>query len=520
MGSEGGDQTRGADEPGAQLGAFRLGRRLGAGGMGIVYQALDTSLNRQVALKVISPQIGDDPDFQARFRREAQAQASLDSPHVVQVYSFGEADGRLYIASQLIPDGDLGQMLAKHGRPPARIAVNLMSQVADGLADAHAAGLVHRDIKPANVLLRNRDQQLFAYLGDFGIARQVGQSQLTQAGGTVGTPSYMAPELHTGGDSGTSSDIYSLGCLLWAALSGKAPYAGGTQYQVVMAHMEQPVPQLAPTGPLALEINRVLATAMAKNPAQRYPTAAAMRDDLKRVVRMPDDQVPVHPAEGAAPVSDQWSFPPPVHTPTPTPTPGQAPPAPTFVPPAPPQASFQHSHYEGPTPPQRGGRLGWVIAVLLVLVLGGGAALAAVLINRGDDDPRTTTTTTDPTPTDDPTSEDPDPTEDPTQATPQYDFDAREQQAADALVDNFLTQAGATEESSRCLADELVNSVGVDKLIGAGLLTRDLEYNEDSSTPNPDFDVADSLEVLQALTDVTDTCTDRVGGSVPSPSTG
>ncbi|MDO9456356.1 serine/threonine-protein kinase, partial [Nocardioides sp.] len=349
-------------EPGAELGPFRIGNRLGVGGMGIVYQALDTQLNRQVALKIITPHIGENEEFRARFTREAQAQASLDSPHVVQVYSFGEADGRLYIASQLIPDGDLGQMLHKHGRPPARIAVNLISQVADGLADAHAAGLVHRDIKPANVLLRNRDSQLQAYLGDFGIARQLGvQSGLTQAGGTVGTPSYMAPELHLGGEAGPGSDIYSLGCLLWAALSGKAPYAGSTDYQVVMAHVEQPVPQLAPTGPLAAEINRVLRTAMAKNPLERYPSATALRDDLRRVVRLPDDPTPARPADSTPLPEDTqaWSFSQ-ARTPTPTPTPvplvkaPPAPAAPAFRTPTPPQqfamqppAGFQH--HPGPT---------------------------------------------------------------------------------------------------------------------------------------------------------------------------
>ena len=228
----------------------------------------------------------------------------------MQVYSFGEAEGRLYIASQLIPDGDLGQMLHRHGRPPARIAVNLISQVADGLADAHAAGLVHRDIKPANVLLRHRDNQLQAYLGDFGIARRVGADPgLTQAGGTVGTPSYMAPELHLGGQAGKASDIYSLGCLLWAALSGAAPYAGGTDYQTVMAHVEKPVPQLAATGPLAVEINRVLRTAMAKQPEQRYASAAAMRDDLgSRSCGCPTTRPPCGPAAPApAPTNPAWS---------------------------------------------------------------------------------------------------------------------------------------------------------------------------------------------------------------------
>ena len=298
------ETTPGFPEPGEELGAFRLGRRLGVGGMGVVYEALDTQLQRRVALKIIAPHLAHDEAFRARFVREARAQTSLDSTHVVQVYSFGEADGRLYIASQLIPDGDLGQMLTDHGLPPVRVALHLLAQVADGLVDAHAAGLVHRDIKPANVLLRHRDHALSAYLADFGIARQVGAlvepptsgGALTRAGAMVGTPTYMAPELHTGGEAGPLCDVYSLGCLLWATLTGAAPYAGGTDYQVVSGHVSGSVPQLEPTGPLALQVNRVLALALAKDPERRYPSAQALRDDLRRVVRLPDDVVPLRAA--------------------------------------------------------------------------------------------------------------------------------------------------------------------------------------------------------------------------------
>ncbi|MBS45247.1 MAG: hypothetical protein CMH83_19175 [Nocardioides sp.] len=295
----------GADpQPGDLLGPFRVGDQLGVGGMGVVYTALDTQLNRQVALKIISSRLGQDEEFRARFTREARAQASLDSPHVVSVYSFGEADGRLYIASQLIPDGDLGQMLHRHGVPPARIALHLISQVAEGLGDAHAAGLVHRDIKPGNVLLRNRENTLHAYLADFGIARQANpEQQLTRVGGIVGTPSYMAPELHTGGEAGPQSDVYSLGCLLWACLSGSSPYAGENDFAVIRGHVEGPVPQLEQTGPLASEINRVLRRALAKSPSDRYPTANAMRDDLKRVVRMPDDPTPPRPVGASGPAA-------------------------------------------------------------------------------------------------------------------------------------------------------------------------------------------------------------------------
>lgn len=255
--------------------------------MGTVYEAVDTALHRNVALKVIAIPLAGDPDFRARFVREAQSQASLDSPHVVQVFAHGQADGRLYIASQLIPDGDLGAMVRRHGPPPTAVAVDLIAQVADGLAEAHRVGLVHRDIKPANVLLRQRGTDTVAYLADFGIARQVGgpQTIISAAGPVVvGTPTYMAPELHQGAVAGPSSDVYALGCLLWATLTGRAPYVGTSDFEVVDAHVRGPVPQLPVRTPADREINRVLATALAKDPARRHPSAAAFRDDLRSVL--------------------------------------------------------------------------------------------------------------------------------------------------------------------------------------------------------------------------------------------
>lgn len=267
--------------PGELLGPYRIVRELGAGGMGTVYEAVDTALHRSVALKVITSVLAGDTGFRARFVREAQAQASLDSPHVVQVFAHGQVDGRLYIASQLIPDGDLGATLRRHGPPPPAVAVDLIAQVADGLAEAHRVGLVHRDIKPANVLLRNRGTDTVAYLADFGISRQIGADRSTTGGVVAGTPSYMAPELHQGGPAGPASDVYSLGCLLWATLTGRAPYFGTTDHQVVEAHLGAPIPQSTGRTAFDREVNRVLRTALAKNPHERHPSAAAFRDDLR-----------------------------------------------------------------------------------------------------------------------------------------------------------------------------------------------------------------------------------------------
>ena len=267
--------------PGEMIGPYRIERTLGGGGMGVVFAALDVGLDRPVAIKVIAPHLADDPEFRTRFTREAQALAALDSAHVVHVYAYGEVDGRLYIATQLIPDGDLAARLQKYGAPPLPVALDLVGQVASGLADAHAAGLIHRDIKPANVLLRHRHNSHQAYLSDFGIARKAGSETMTGSG-VAGTPSYMAPELHTAGTAGVESDVYSLGCLLWAAVTGTAPYPGTSDYQIATSHFVEPIPQLAGDAAAILETNRILRAAMAKQPGDRYATAAALRDDLRR----------------------------------------------------------------------------------------------------------------------------------------------------------------------------------------------------------------------------------------------
>ncbi|MDQ6523060.1 serine/threonine-protein kinase [Nocardioides sp. LHD-245] len=230
----------GTTAPGDQLGPYRIVRRLGRGGMGTVYEAVDTVLERRVALKLIVPELADDPDFRARFVREARAQASLDSPHVVPVFAHGEIDGRLYLVSQLVPDGDLGAALRAHGPLPPGEAADLVAQVADGLAEAHRAGLAHRDVKPANVLLRRRGTHTVAYLADFGIAGRAG-----------GDP-----------DRGVAGDLEALGRLLGACLTGRAPYDG------------------RPVGRLPRGLARVLRDALAGD----YPSAAALRDDLRSSV--------------------------------------------------------------------------------------------------------------------------------------------------------------------------------------------------------------------------------------------
>lgn len=224
--------------------------------MGAVYQAHDAALRRDVALKVIAPHLAGDPQLRARFVREAQAQAALDSPHVVPVFAHGEAHGRLYIASRLLPDGDLAAWLRRHGPPAPQRGIGLVAQVADALVEAHRAGLVHRDVKAANVLLRHRGTDTVALLTDFGIAT------------SVGTP---------------TEDIEALGRLLWTTLTGESLGA------------EAPVPRLPGRAPLARRVDRVLARALGEGPDPRYASAAALRDDLLGLARTPTGRVARRP---------------------------------------------------------------------------------------------------------------------------------------------------------------------------------------------------------------------------------
>lgn len=350
--------------------------------MGVVYRAVEENLGREVALKIVAPLYAHDPEFQERFSREARAQASLESAHVVAVYAHGEEDGYLYIASQLIVDGDLGQLIRRAGVPPLVDALSVIEQVATGLADAHDAGLVHRDIKPGNVLVRIRGNAVRAYLADFGIARRMDAASTRFGSSAVGTPTYMAPELHGGAVASFVTDVYSLGCLLWVALTGTPPYTGKSDYQIVAAHVNQEIPQLAGTTPMVQATNRILQRAIAKEPSDRYPTAAAMQADLQAALRLPHTPGSAVPeARGGTALRPS--------TPRPSGPPPTGPP-PALVPTAP------HGG-DRPTPRTRGGRpraqvLAAAAVAAIVAVSGGIAAAALVGDGDGEDPPAEPTT--------------------------------------------------------------------------------------------------------------------------------
>jgi serine/threonine-protein kinase len=263
------------------FGKYRLIELLGRGGMGEVWRAYDTVIDRVVAIKILPPEISQDEVFQQRFRREAHAATRLSSPHVIPIHTHGEIQGHLFVDMRLIEGRDLQSVLEAGPLQPAR-AVHIIEQVAKALHAAHRVGLVHRDVKPSNVLL---DEDDFAYLIDFGIARATGEMALTTAGGVIGTFHYMAPERFSTGQVDARSDIYALACVLYECLTGQHPFPGDNMEQQLTNHLMTPPPRPSITNPaLPTSFDTVIAKGMAKNPAERYATAVelarAARDAL------------------------------------------------------------------------------------------------------------------------------------------------------------------------------------------------------------------------------------------------
>jgi predicted Ser/Thr protein kinase len=269
---------------GTPFGRYQLIELLGRGGMGEVWRAHDTEIDRVVALKMLLPHFAQDPEFVTRFRREARAAARLDDPHVVPIHEVGEIDGRLYVTMRLINGVDLHTVL-NDGPLDARRAVYVVEQIASALHSAHQAGLVHRDVKPSNILLAQND---FAYLIDFGIARATGETGLTSVGSTLGTWSYMAPERFGDGEIGPSCDVYALACVLYECLTGELPFPGTTLEQIAVGHMVMPPPKPSEdrdTVPTALD--DVIATGLAKLPTDRYQSTVAMAAAARNAITDP-----------------------------------------------------------------------------------------------------------------------------------------------------------------------------------------------------------------------------------------
>jgi serine/threonine protein kinase len=256
---------------GETIAGYRIDGVAGVGGMGVVYRATQVRLDRPVAFKVITPGFAGHSEYRERFQREARLAASIEHPNVLPVYEADELDsGELYLAMRWVDGIDLRGLLAiEQSLAPAR-AARLLAPVARALHAAHARGLVHRDVKPANILIAEGDEHV--YLADFGIALGAGHdSGLTRTGAFVGSVAYAAPERIDGQRGGPPADVYALGCVLFEALTGHAPFSRSNEVATMNAHLQDPIPSVRAEVPsVPGPLDAVVARALAKAPAARF----------------------------------------------------------------------------------------------------------------------------------------------------------------------------------------------------------------------------------------------------------
>jgi class 3 adenylate cyclase len=262
---------------GASFAGYRLERLIGRGGMGAVWLATDTRLGRSVAIKFLPLELAGDERFRARFLAESRLAASLDHPHIVPVYEAGEADGELFIAMRYVEGVTLDTLIRSEGPlEPAR-AVGLLRGIADALDAAHLRGLVHRDVKPGNVLVSRTPSGEHSYLSDFGLTKRLGSNEsLTRTGQVIGSVDYIAPEQVEGRPVDGRADVYSLGCVLYAAVVGHAPYPRDSEVAVLWAHVQAVPPQPSSIRPGLAPLDPVIERALTKDPSARFPTAGAL----------------------------------------------------------------------------------------------------------------------------------------------------------------------------------------------------------------------------------------------------
>jgi serine/threonine protein kinase len=409
---------------GSEFAGHRLEGVAGRGGMGVVYKATHIALDRTVALKLIAPEISGDESFRERFKQESMTAAALDHPNVVPIFDAGEEHGQLYVTMRHVPGTDLRALIEQNGALPPAEAASIIGQIADALDAAHERGLVHRDVKPGNILIEDRGGKRHAYLTDFGLTKHAAsESGMTKTGMFVGTLDYIAPEQLQGQAVDARTDVYSLSCVLYQAVTGQVPYPRDSEPSKMWAHMGEDPPSISQARadvPAAFE--EVIKRGMAKKPEDRYPStgdlgraalAAAQDREATQVERSvatgdaaPDHAMPPPVVSMPAPPTGVASSPAPTAGPSapaaPPPPPGYAPPPPPTAGPTTPPPRWQPTAAGGPGPPGGGSKnrtpliVGGALAGLAVIILV--AALALGGGGGGDeekDDPGTTSAQTD-----------------------------------------------------------------------------------------------------------------------------
>ncbi len=271
-----------------QIGPYNIIAKIASGGMGTVYHAQHTQMQREVALKVMHPSFGEDSDFVTRFKREVTATAALRHPNIIEVYDANNADGFHYLAMEYIAGGSLQSYLAKlredHQKMPINAALKVVRQIAMALDYAHSKGFVHRDIKPSNIMIAAEDRYI---LTDFGIVQQEGAAKLTKTVAAIGTPEYMSPEQAQGQHVDGRSDIYSLGVVLYEMIAGVPPFTGDTSWAVIFRHVKEPPPPINKLRPeVTPAVRNVVEKALAKSPGDRFQTAAEFASAIDNVLNV------------------------------------------------------------------------------------------------------------------------------------------------------------------------------------------------------------------------------------------
>ncbi|ETA08180.1 MULTISPECIES: protein kinase domain-containing protein [Gordonia] len=263
---------------------YRLIRLIATGGMGQVWEALDTRLNRRVAVKVLKAEYTNDPEFIARFRAEAQTTAKLNNPGIANVFDYGETpdynggDPLAYLVMELVDGEPLNSVISRLGRLSLTNTLDMLEQTGRALQAAHSQGLVHRDVKPGNILITPAGQ---VKITDFGIAKAVDSAPVTKTGMVMGTAQYISPEQATGDEATAASDVYSLGVVGYEALTGRRPFLGDGAITVAMKHIRESPPPLPPNLPSG--VRELIEITMAKDPRQRYANGGEFADAVAAV---------------------------------------------------------------------------------------------------------------------------------------------------------------------------------------------------------------------------------------------